>query len=319
MRGGRKTIAIILGIVLVVSMTAGWIIWRRTLNNTGAPASNPDAVSSTQSGNTASPSPSAPVTSDSAAARKMVETAVRFEHASREWGVDPDKATGDSLAQTDTQTLLNQIRTPDSIDRGELDKVSALKIDHGPGEGSRYCNNPSYQAMCGSVYPTQYSYWRDQAWTMGSRLEGDPQVKVTGDNEVTVTGRVRIVLWSDTIGAAATTGWWAYTPATGTFDYEDTLTFNREGKVSSRSTDSKVPWIGDPWFADWSSNPCDATAGWPERRQPSIPVKGDLPATLLNHDPTLNILRNDTTMSGGLWDNVTVELPDTSCPECSAG
>lgn len=310
MKPRTSPVIAVIAIVAVIAVGAVIAVTGRH-GTTALPPKAPAAMA------TGTSTPATPSTPAGLPAGTLTDMAVRFEHASRDWGADPDAVTADRLAQSDGQTLMNLIRTPDRIDRSPLDRVSGITIGTtGPDKPSPYCTR-GYRAMC-ETYPTQYAYWRAQAWTMGARLQGDPAVTVTGPDTVTVTGTVKIVLWSDTQDAAATTGWWAYTPVTGTYAIRDELTFDDRGMVTKRVRKGPpTPWIGDPWYSTWETNPADATASWPEREQKSIPVKGMPPQLDLYHDPTLNVLRNGTSMDGPLWENVHVELPDTSCPDCA--
>ena len=241
---------------------------------------------------------------------KLKNTAIRFEQRTREWGTDPNAATANTLAQTDTDTLLNTIRTPDTVDTNISDISTITPTqDAGPAATSEACTqNPSGTAC--TTWPDMLSWWRAHHWTMGARLDGQPKATVNANGTVDVTGRVRIILWTSGLDATRivtrdNTAWWAYTPVTGLVDYHDTLTIT-DGLVSKRQTHTPTTWLADPILSAWDTDPAAATMSWPERSQPSIPIQGDTPVDPdgLSPDPDHMMVANLPGTDGTLWDAV---------------
>lgn len=238
------------------------------------------------------------------------DLAVRFETRTREWGVDPAAASADALAQSDTDTLLKAVRTPDALD-ADLSDVSSIApdADAGPHAPSEACTADPAGAAC-SMWPDMLSWWRAHHWTMGARLDGEPEVTVNADGTVDVTGRVRVVLWTSGLDATRIrtrdgTSWWAYTPVTGLADYHDTLTVT-DGLVSKRVQHSPTIWLADPLLSAWDDDPAAGTMSWAERSQPSIPIRGDAPDDPegLSPDPDHLMVANAPGTDGPLWETV---------------
>lgn len=243
---------------------------------------------------------------DDATIQQRLDTAIRFERLSREWGVDPTEATSDSLALKPSMESLNKVRTPETFDGADLSDVSSITPDEdaGPNAPSRYCVESPDGAPC-SMYPTQYPYWRQQHWTMGARLKGDPKATYNEeDGTVTVEGDVLVVLWSDVQDAAVKFGYWGYTPVTGVHHFSDTLSFNDEGKVGQRDVNVGTIWLADPVYGSWDDNPASETGSWDDRQQPSIPLQGEPPSLGLNHDVTRVAVKNAPDTESGQWVNV---------------
>lgn len=268
-----------------------------------APAPEPDAGRTVRDTGRA-----ATLTEDEREALRSL--AVRFETRTREWGVDPTAATADTLAQQDTDTLLNAVRTPDTLDT-DISDISTITPaqDEGPAAASQACAEDPNGTAC-AMWPDMLSWWRAHHWTMGARLDGDPQVTVNADGTVDVTGRVRVVLWTSGLNATAIrtgdgTRWWGYTPVTGLIGYHDTLTVG-DGLVTGRDAHEPDTWLADPLLSAWDADPAASTMSWPERSQPSIPIRGETPADPdgLSPDPDHVMVANLQGTDGGLWDAV---------------
>lgn len=289
-------IAVIAAIVAVAAALWLWLSPGDTESDAAPPAPSPV-------------SEPAPALSDDERGA-LRDLAVRFETRTREWGVDPAAATADTLAQSDTDTLLTAVRTPDALD-ADLSDVSSIAPDEdaGPHARSGACTDDQSGVAC-PTWPDMLSWWRAHHWTMGARLDGEPEVTVNADGTVDVTGRVRVVLWTSGLDATRIrtrdgTSWWAYTPVTGLADYHDTLTVT-DGLVSKRVQHSPTIWLADPLLSAWDDDPAAGTMSWAERSQPSIPIRGDAPDDPdgLSPDPDHLMVANAPGTDGPLWETV---------------
>lgn len=289
-------IAVIAAIVAVAAALWLWLSPGDTESDAAPPAPSPV-------------SEPAPALSDDERGA-LRDLAVRFETRTREWGVDPAAATADTLAQSDTDTLLKAVRTPDALD-ADLSDVSSIVPDEdaGPHARSGACTADPAGAAC-SMWPDMLSWWRAHHWTMGARLDGEPEVTVNADGTLDVIGRVRVVLWTSGLDATRIrtrdgTSWWAYTPVTGLADYHDTLTVT-DGLVSARVAHAPAFWPADPLLSAWDDDPAAGTMSWAERSQPSIPIRGDAPDDPdgLSPDPDHLMVANAPGTDGPLWETV---------------
>lgn len=240
--------------------------------------------------------------------------AARFEHASRDWGVDPAAALA-AQPGSDTQDALASLRAPARLDRTALDAVSTVKAGpaDGPDAPGPLCDGT--KGVSCQIWPTQLAYWRQQHWLMGARLDGEPTITPLTGGRVKVSGKVRAVLWSDvddrwTVELDGTDGshWWGFSPVAGDMPYTDILTVSGS-KVTARQYVTATGWMGDPFLRAWGNlDPADDNGMWENRVQPSIPLRGAKPQLGLQHDPAAHILRNAATFEG--WpDSIMAKAP----------
>ena len=246
---------------------------------------------------------------DAQVMRQRGRTAIRFEKAARQWGVDPTLAASAQGSDGDAMAYLKARRTPERMDEGDLKAISVIRAADGAGPKapSPWCRD-KVTGLC-KTQPDMYAYRRANAWLMGARLDGEPQATGLADGRVRVSGRVRVALWSDVTGtgvyATSSGSWWAYTPVTGSVAYSDVLTFDKAGRVTARETQKDTPWFADPWYGDWSDEPMSWAENLAGRSQPSIPLKGSPPELNLEHDPDVPILANQYDFSGNAWKGIT--------------
>lgn len=306
----KKLIAIIIAVVVVLAAVIGFCVWRQQV--TASEQHDVESGAAAQSSKDAgSKSAKQDGISDEEAAALM-DVASRFEHAARDWGVDPTAGSSLDLSKQDAQPVLDQVRTPESMDRSQLDQLTTIptEAEQGPNAPSLLCKDDPDGALCAGD-PTMLAYWRDQHWTMGSRIE-DMSTDVNDDGTVNVEGTVRYILWSNTEGAAILTpdgsGYWGYSPATGLDSFKETLTI-KDGKVSARDAQKSTRWMGDPWFEDWEDNPASDTTSWDDRQQPNIPLKGTKPTLPMNTDVSRVMLKNsDDITTNPAWNDCIQEL-----------
>lgn len=295
----KKAIAAILAIILLVAGVIAWSTWRKQVTRQQQ-EENRSAIAR-QHRNNAKPKPA--ITSQQAAEYK--QTAIQFEKTSREWGTDPQTAVSDTNAGQDTNTVLNRLRTPATMNPATLDTVSSIKRDKdtGPDAPSPYCDG-TQPTVC-AMTPTMLDYWRNQAWILGARMDGTPDTTVNDDGTIDIKGRMKVVIWGDTQDAPAYQSddgtWWNFTPVTGYVSYADTLTIGADGRVSRRVENLDTDFIIDPWYETWDSNPMGSTSHLTGRAQASIPLKGGVPSLGMNHDPNVGVVKNLNVMQGGQW------------------
>lgn len=238
--------------------------------------------------------------------QELINIAYTFEHASRDWGINPTTIT--QYSQQDTSTLLQAIRTPTKLNNNQLTKISAITppTNAGPNAPSTYCTN-NITNPC-QDYPTQLDYQRATHWTLGAHIVPDSlQATIVNNNQVKVTGKIQIIVWSSNRNAAQRvtsdhTHWWAFTPFITSTQFQDELTINSEHKVSKR-TGTINRWFFDPWYSPWTDNAADWVTSYGDHLTPNIPIKGT-PAPLadLNPSPGEQQIQNLTTTTGPLWD-----------------
>lgn len=306
----KKLIAFILAAVLIIAAMIGWSAWRKHVTTQQAQEKAAIAAHQAQARERKYAKKKKQAKTQVAAMpetdkNQLIQTAITFEHASRDWGVDPN--TLPSETQLNPADVINTIRTPDSIDHSGLDQVSTIqpKPEWGPTGPSVYCAVGN-QGMC-ATYPQALTYWNQQHWTMGARINNTPNVTVTSSTTVTVKGQVATILWSDTQGEYSiwrpTGSAWELTPVTGIQHFEDKLTIEN-GKVTRRTPVTPTEWLADPWYQSWKDNPAASTASWDKRKSWSIPVSGDIPDLGLHQDPGTVILKNEQNGSTPTWDNI---------------
>lgn len=310
----RVVAAIVSGVA--VTALVGWMVFNPDGSGDGVDASSASSSTGVVS---ASPSPSS---SSSSSIDRVRGVLVGFEHARRDWGVDPAAAK----AGVDPVSLRWDVPSAD-----KLKSYLAVDVDskYGPDVPGPYCATGEEQAegvrstaQC-ATWPTMGAYWHDQAWTLGARMTGEPTVEANGDGRWVVSGSSRVIAWSDATGVVsidATDGnhYWGFTPRLGTVSWQDTLTVDDEGKITDVVSNTVTDWLADPLLANWRGvNPLKDNDRWMEREQLSIPVKGEPPVLKLNQDSTAGRIVNDPTMSGDLWKNISESLPDTSCQGCA--
>lgn len=230
---------------------------------------------------------------------QLTQVAKDFETQTRTWGVSPATLDNtDQFIHTDAMSALNVVRTPESMQAPAV--ISNMKRDEtaGPNAPSPYCTaQPQDEIGCQS-WPTMLSYWRQQHWTMGASVLADSvRVTVKQPTIVTVTGTVRVVLWSDTTGAYARRGRWAFTPVTGDIAFNDKLTIIN-GQVTQRQALTSTSWLADPWLIPWTSNPANGNSSWSNRTVHAMGLAtmdevDSLPDLGLSHDINVNILANE--------------------------
>lgn len=317
----KKLIAIIIGVVVIVAAVIGFCLWRQ--HETGANEADGQSDTSQTADNGKKDDDrdgdSGQLTEDEI--NMLTDIATRYEHAARDWGVDPNSGSSLDLSKQDAQSVLDQIRTPETMDRSALDQLTTMQTtaDEGPNAPSEFCQEDAGSALCNGD-PTMLAYWRDQHWTMGSRIDS-MSVEINDDGTAHVTGTVKYILWSDTDGAATLTpdgsGYWGYSPATGTDDFDETLTIE-DGKVTNRDIASYTRWMGDPWFDDWDDNPASDTESWDNRQQPNIPLKGTKPTLPMNNDVSRVMLKNsDDITTNPAWNECIQDLGLTGQPGVS--
>lgn len=276
---------------IILTVVVAWTVWWQAAHHD---TRNQPAARETRTA-------AMPSSSEQARLKTIAE---RFEHASRDWGTDP--ASWDKG--------LTAIRTPDTMSDAAMGKVSTLKRAKtlGPDAPSPWCGDDPNGAVC-ATWPTMLDYWRQQAWTMGARVDG-MDVSVNTDGTVRVSGRSRIIIWSDTQNAITYRGihggeWWDLSPVTGTRTWTDTLTITN-GRVTARQSAGNTDWMADPWFKTWNTNPMEAAGSLTDRRQDGIPVEGQTPDLGLTHDRDVDVLANRTILSGSQWEQVFARDPE---------
>lgn len=316
MSRSRKIIIGVVAAIVVIAAVVGFCLWRQnvTASEQAQTQSQEQTDAGGDSGSNADDGDAPAVDED-----QLLDIATRFEHAARDWGVDPNTAASTSLDKQDAQTVLDQVRTPETMDRSALDQLTTIptEADQGPDAPSTYCQDDPDSGGC-AAQPTMLTYWRSQHWTQGTRIDS-MNASVNDDGTVTVEGDVKYVLWSDTTDAATITpdgsGYWGYSPATGTESFRDILTIEN-GKVTARDRVNGTRWMGDPWFTGWNDNPASDTLSWNDRQQPNIPLKGTKPDQLLSHDLHRKILKNsDDITTDPAWN----ECIDEVGPQGDAG
>lgn len=230
---------------------------------------------------------------------QLTQIATDFEIQTRTWGVNPAILDNtDQFTHTDAVSALNLVRTPEAMQAPDV--ISNMKRDKtvGPDAPSPYCTaEPKDEIGCQS-WPTMLSYWRQQHWTMGAAVIPDSiKVTVKQPTIVTVTGTVRVVLWSDTTGAYNALGRWAFTPVTGDIVFRDKLTIINQ-HVSQRQALTSTSWLADPWLSAWDVNPAEESSSWLKRSVhamglASVGEEGNLPNLGLSHDMNVDILANE--------------------------
>jgi hypothetical protein len=304
----KKTALTLTAIVVAAALAIGaWWIFLRP--KAAAPRAKPKASASVSA-------PTAPNADQIAA---LTDLATRFEHASRDWGVDPNAMTDvDANKLKDGAAVVSQYRTPTTLDNGPLDAVSSIdRKGVGWDAPSPVCADTTLEPC--HAMPTMLSYWANQHWSMGARLSSvDAQVRDA--RTVEVKGTVRVGLWTmpdaDVTRVYGPHAAWGFSPAAGDQTFDDVLTVS-DGKVTKREASAATDWIADPYYGSWakSDNPADGTMSWGNRVQPNIPLLGDPPSLGLDRrDPGMDMLKSSNDASSPDWkriiDEASHDLPN---------
>lgn len=308
-----KTILTITGIILVIALIIGWCAWRQHETKAQAEtAASAPATSATTEPSSSPPAEENTATESTLTDKEKMSIASKFEHAARDWGVDPADIMSESIALKTTADALNPIRMPSTLNSNSLDEVSSIErsASWGPNAQPQYCREGT-EGMCAN-YPTQISYWHANEWTMGARIKG-VTTTMNDDGTVNVKGTVHVAMWSWPEGAVGVnvsgTDYWGYSPMEGTVDFNDTLTIGDDGKVSKKNGNGSV-WIADPFFTSWDNNPADDASTWDNRNQINLPIKGTLPNAMsggldgISPDISRVLLKNSTDTSSDYWQNI---------------
>lgn len=230
---------------------------------------------------------------------QLTQIAQDFETQSRSWGVNP--TISDQIVDMDSVSALNTVRTPETLTKPTVLDSITLTDNAGPNVPSPYCNSDPESVGC-QTQPTMLDYWRQQHWTIGAAVQADTmRVTVNQPTIATVSGQVRVILWSDTTGVKALYGRWGFTPRIATAPFQDKLTII-SGRVTSRQNLTPTPWIADPWGMAWDLNPAEQV--WDATTQPSYALPAPVPNLGLQHDPTIAIVTNSQVSDGLGWDKV---------------
>lgn len=264
---GKRIAVVATCVALVVVLTLGWCLWRKSATS-GTETRNANANASQTSGRKDTESGDTSASKD----EQKIEAAVQFELAARNWGTDSTIAATD-FNRMNADDVLNALRTPDLGDSPIADMIGFQPIeDAGPNAASYVCLNDDYQAFC-QFMPTAQVWWKNEAWGIGTRWIGEPEAKVLGDGTVDVTGTVRTVLVTrgDTFSM---NGYNALTPAWQDYEVNDNLTI-RGGKVTAiRYRDGINHWWINPWLNQWTPDRVASNIG--EGTRIAIPVSGEL-------------------------------------------
>ena len=124
----KKLIAIIIGVVVIVAAVIGFCLWRQ--HETGANEADGQSDTSQTADNGKKDDgdqdgDSGQLTEDEI--NTLTDIATRYEHAARDWGVDPNSGSSLDLSKQDAQSVLDQIRTPETMDRSALDQLTTMQ------------------------------------------------------------------------------------------------------------------------------------------------------------------------------------------------
>lgn len=286
----RKRLIAIITVVTLIIAGIGVGVWKTRHHDTAARATPTVQATTRRATPTATPTPA--ISAQDAAA-----LAARFEHAARDWGADPNAAV------TDNATLAAQ-RVPDRLDRttfGQASTIAAAEVN--ADSPSAACAEDPDAVLC-KAHPTRLAYWRDNWYELGARLDGDPKTTVNHDGTVTATGRLKLIVWANTTGAATVPGYWGYSPRTWSLDYTDTLTVT-DGKVTAWRT-TQAGWLAAPMTGDWSADPLAQIPA--DSTQTDTPVPGDLPDLRLDPDPGLAVMANNADTTSQAWTDILTKV-----------
>lgn len=284
MRFNKKAVVIILVMMLVVGGAVGWSVWRKHATGSRQPDALP-TYSATPSSPAAQPeqSPGQPEATASPLSdtqrQDRAATAISLEKTMRNWGTDPTldlKPLAKQPVEQVAETLHTQPVTTNPLAGSEL-VAFTIDDDEGPTAPGMYCTDTSgnYEKACAN-HPTMGDWWSQEAWGYGTRWLGEPQASVNEDGTVRVTGQVRTFLVQD--GDTFSGKYWALTPAWQTYEVDDTLTFDGEGKVTGVSHAKDNPWWIDPYMSEWDDDMPYELGETGERI--AIPVVGAPPAVI---------------------------------------
>lgn len=265
---GKRIAIIATSAALVVALVLGWSLWRKdTSSESGTKATG--AATSQKSGTDDTEKTSEASTS---VEEQNKDLAIRFELAARNWGTDSTIAATD-YNRMNASDVLNALRTPDLGDSPIADMISFEPVENaGPDATSYVCLESDYQAFC-QFMPTAQSWWKNEAWGIGTRWIGEPEATVRSDGTIDVKGTVRTVLVTkgDTFSM---NGYNALTPAWQDYEINDNLTI-QDGKVASiRYRDGINHWWVNPWLNKWT--PDYVAKNIAEGTRIAIPVSGTL-------------------------------------------
>lgn len=238
----------------------------------------------------------------------LTAQAADFERATREWGVDPALADTTGLG---SPQLIDQMRTPADWTPPALDALSRLSYPDtaGPLAKSPECRSWADSDDCRNT-PTGVAHQRRQHWTMGVRLTATPKVTVTGPDEATASGTVRVIVWSGTHGARTETmpdgsHWWHLTPTTGLARFEDRLRFDAKGRVVRRTVVTRpAVAFADPLAADWTGDMAAGLAALDDYHVADIPMEGDPPVLDVAPDSGVTLSAVEPTSGSTAWNDI---------------
>lgn len=256
MKGNRRPLNAIILLVLGVLLLAGYCWWLWGASHHRQQHAETPRTSETRD------------TGKEDAAK--IRLAVSFEHAMRDWGVDPTVEPS-TFAMKPASDVLDALRTP-VLGESPLKGMIGFEPgkDTGPESMSYVCRT-GYEPYCTDTPKTQ-DWWRSEVWGMGSRWKGEPSATVLPDGTVEVTGTVRAIMV--TSGDRFTlNGYSALTPAWSDYMIDDILTV-KGGKIGKLEHKALDYWWTDPWLADWTPDNVASNIGAGERV--AIPVQGGL-------------------------------------------
>lgn len=242
-----------------------------------------------------------------------LETAVRLEHAMRDWGTDPTINPKD-LARQDATVALARLKgsIPKTNPVKDLLPASMINDDEGPDGRSPICRDNPDSMACSGI-PTARDWLTREAWAYGAKWTKGPTAVADGD-AILVTGTVRTVLLQDDDSFAAG-DWHAITPAWRDYEIRDRITM-RDGKATRIESLNADPWWISPWLHRWDR---DMPAGVGAGERMAIPVRG-APSMNLAHDGYGRILKGPVTQADlngkvdwSLWSDIPMASVGGGC------
>lgn len=299
----KKVITAIIGTVLVIALVLGWSLWRQSVTRKNEDANGKPNTSQTPG--TSKKKAKKTLTADEN--KQNRETAIQFELAARNWGVD-STISASEFSKKSADEVLAALRTPDLGESPIKDMISFQPDENAGANAASYvCTNDDYQAFC-QFMPTAQVWWKNEAWGTGTRWLDTPKAKTLNDGSVEITGKVRTILVTrgDTYSSD---GYNALTPAWRDFEINDILTI-KNGKVSSIRYERGINyWWINPWLNQWKPDNVADIIGGGERV--AIPVSGTLNWTGMNPTSITRVLKSpngmgdlDGTVDWSLWDDL---------------
>ncbi|MBT1164550.1 hypothetical protein [Bifidobacterium felsineum] len=236
-----------------------------------------------------------------------LKTAVAFETALRDWGTDPTIQPKD-LAQQDAKTVLNRLRTPDSLPKPTI--LNDVKTGDGVGPDAK--SLPCAQGMAAQCAeaPTMLAWLRDETWAVGSKWTDGPHAERHG-TAIRVTGTVKGILLQD--GDTWQAGGMSnITPAWTSYRIDDTLTI-KDGRITGISPTGDDYWWIDPWLKPWDGELPKTVGASSSTTRVGIPIQGSVDMGL-HHYGLMRILTHPDGQSADgydmtLWNNVRSTTP----------